>query len=489
MRALVAFTALMMASLATAAPRPNVVLILADDLGWSDLGCYGSKRFRTPHLDRLAKQGIRFTQAYAAAPICSASRAALLTGRSTARNQFEFVVKQKPGRQSVDAPLRAPPFTIDLALNRVTIAEVLAKQGYQTAFFGKWHLNAHHKRYLGWSPTHGPRAQGFSHTEEDFGSHPYSYWGKGKAARAFVDLPGGKYPEDGVTRRAIKFLESTGDDPFFLMVSHFYVHDPNHTRLRWLYDRTQASLPKGQPRREKLGHYGAMVSTLDHHVGELLAALKRTGKAASTMVIFTSDNGGHPNYAGNAPLRGSKWNLYEGGIRVPFMVRWPNIVGEGVTNETPVWSPDLFPTIAASCRADTSEARDGVSLLPLLRAPAKASTAPLPHAPWQDRSMIWHFPYYHPETRYKQRIEAIGIDDGETSKTKPHAAIRRGPWKLIHFFEDGRDELYNLQSDRSERNDLAKRNAEKRDSLRKELLGYLAKVKARLPEANPEYRP
>ena len=467
----------LVASHADSAERPNVLLILADDLGWSDVGCYGSERFQTPHLDQLAADGMRFTQAYAAAPICSASRASLLTGNSTARNRFEFVVKEAPGKQEVPAPLLAPPFTIDLSLDSVTIAEVLAKRGYRAGFFGKWHLNAHYRRYLGWSPTHGPTAQGFASAEEDFGSHPYSYWKKGRSARGFLDLPDGEFPVDGVTQRAIKFLQHEGDAPFFLMVSHYYVHDPNHTRIRWLYERYYKALPES-PRREKLAHYGAMITTLDHHVGELLNALEESGQADSTLVIFTSDNGGHPNYAGNAPLRGSKWNLYEGGIRVPYILRWPGIVKQGATCESPVWQPDLFPTLAEVAGVDAPSARDGMSLVPLLRDPSKRQL---------DRLMIWHFPYYHPETRYKERIDAIGVDDGETSKTKPHSAIRDGDWKLIHFYENDTDELYDLSRSLSEENNLAARHPDQTKALRERLMTYLECVNARLPSRNPAF--
>lgn len=477
MKYMLAVCLLLFANRALTAERPNVLLIFADDLGWSDLGCYGSPWLETPYLDQLASQGMKFTQAYAAAPICSASRASLMRGNSTARNQFEFVVKDAPGRQRVEAPLLAPPFTINLNLDSVTIAEALAEQGYDTGFFGKWHLNAHYQRYLGWSPTHGPGSHGFATAIEDFGSHPYSYYRNGAAARAFLDLQESEFPEDGVTQRAIKFLEQQHDSPFFLMVSHFYVHDPNHTRVRWLYDRYFNSLPES-PRREKLANYGAMVTTLDHHVGQLLAALERTGQADSTLVVFTSDNGGHPNYAGNAPLRGSKWNLYEGGIRVPFLVRWPGTVESQTKCDTPVWSPDLFPTFAEIAEADASSARDGLSLVALLKGADQFEN---------DRNLIWHFPYYHPETRYDERIDRIGIDDGETSKTRPHSAIRRGDWKLIHFYEDDHDELYDLSRDASETLDLATRLPIKSRALREQLLSYLNGVSARLPVVNPDY--
>lgn len=465
------FLLLSISGSAAADERPDILLIFADDLGWSDLA-----RFDTPNLDNLAGDGMRFTQAYAAAPICSASRAALLTGNSTARNRFEFVVKGEPGRQNVPAPLRAPPFVLDLPLESKTIAESLAAAGYRTGFFGKWHLNAHYEGYLGWSPTHGPKAQGFAVAEEDFGSHPYSYWRKGKEARAFLDLPEGELPPDGVTNRAIRFLENAGDEPFFLMVSHFFVHDPNHTRIRWLHDRYLESLPDDE-RREALAHYGAMVTTLDHHVGELLEALVDSGRAGSTLVVFTSDNGGHPNYAGNAPLRGSKWNLYEGGIRVPFLARWPGRIESGSTCETPVWSPDLFPSFAQLAKADASTALDGFSIIQQLLSENDARP---------DRAMVWHFPYYHPERGYTEAPAEIGVDDGLTSKTKPQSAIRVGDWKLIHFYEDGADELYDLSKDPAEANNLVSDHPDKAANLRERLMAYLDEVDARFPELNPD---
>ncbi len=480
MRTLIPLLALFSVGLAGAQERPNILFILADDLGWSDLGCYGHDFFETPHLDRLASEGIRFTEAYAAAPICSASRAAVLTGNSTARNRFEFVVKETAGRQELPVPLNSPPFVLNLPLKAKTLPEILAQSGYSSAFFGKWHLNAHHQRYLGWSPTHGPKGQGFTTAEEDFGSHPYSYW-KHKELRSFDDsLIVRTFPEDGVTQRAIRFLEQEHDEPFLLMVSHFFVHDPNHTRLRWLHHHYLEKLLENTQNREGAAHYGSMVTTLDHHVGQLLKALDDTGKRDSTLVVFTSDNGGHPNYAGNAPLRGSKWNLYEGGIRVPFLVRWPGVTPNRATCSSPVWSPDLAPTFAEIAGTPANTASDGRSLAPLFRAPDKKT---------DDRSLIWHFPYYHPEKQFDERIKTIGIDDGETSQTRPHSAIRNGDWKLLHFYEDDRDELYHLAEDLSEEHNLADTRPAKTAELRKTLLEYLEKVDARLPTPNPDFEP
>jgi uncharacterized sulfatase len=464
--------ALVVAAGASAAERPNIVLILADDLAWSDLACYGSLWHDTPSLDRLAREGMRFTQAYAAAPICSASRAAILTGRSPARLGFEFVTKGKPGRPDLGQPLLPPPYTLDLPLEEVTMAEMLSGSGYATGFFGKWHVSRHHGGYLRWSPTHGPLRQGFAAGDADFGGHPYGYR-KGEGADREV-LPDGTFPPDILTDKALAWMRGT-KRPFFLFLSHYFVHDPVHTRCRWLEAKVAGRLPPGAaPGRAA---YGAMVGTLDHLVGRVLGALDEAGLAKDTLVVFTSDNGGHPDHAANGPLRGSKWNLYEGGIRVPLIVRWPGRVAAGSTNDTVVTGCDLFPTFAelAGAQAD-GVARDGTSLVPLLRD----ATTRLPGRP-----VIWHFPYYHPETGYEAAPESIGADDFVTSRTRPHSAVRLGDWKLLHFHEDGRDELYNLRNDIGEQRDLARAEPARARELRRELDAHLAAVGARMPERNP----
>lgn len=477
----VALAALFLTAIQTRAEEnPNILFILADDLGWADLGCYGHDLFQTPHLDKLASKGLRFTQAYSPAPICSASRAAILTGNSTARNRFEFVVKDETGFQPMLAPLRAPEYTVNLALNTTTIPEALAATGRPTAFFGKWHLNAHYGRYLGWSPTHGPLAQGFATATEDFGNHPYSYWKEKKLRNFDESIRDGEFSSDGVTQHAIDFILEEHNEPFFLMLSHFYVHDPNHTRLRWLHNHYLEQLPAGTQNREKVAHYGAMVTTLDHHVGQVLDALRESGREDNTLVVFTSDNGGHPNYAGNAPLRGSKWNLYEGGIRVPFIVRWPEVVAEGVTSDAPVWSVDLFPTFAEITGAESATAHDGQSLVPLLRDPEFKATP---------REMVWHFPYYHPEATYDKAPDGIGINDGFTTRTKPQSAIREGDWKLIRFYENDREELYHIPTDLAESENLAESKGKIRARLSDRLTGYLNEVEARFAAPNPDYAP
>jgi len=458
-------------------PRPNILFILADDLGWSDLACYGNKWFETPHLDRLASEGVRFTQAYSPAPICSASRAAIHTGKTPARLHFEFVTKPESGHQQMVTALRAPPYTLDLALEETTIAETLRNVGYRTAFFGKWHLNRHHGGYLGWSPTHGPAAQGFEVTTEEFGNHPYAYWDD-PGERNFLPVAQGEFPEDALTRHAIDFITGPHERPFFLTISHFYVHDPIHTRMEWLRDRCLERIPGDHPRREILADYGAMVTTLDHHVGELIAALGKAGLADNTLGVFTSDNGGHPNYAGNAPLRGSKWNLYEGGIRVPFLARWPGHIPAASESPAPVSGLDLFPTFAALAGATLPPDLDGETLLPLLSDPA--------HGP-EARDLLWHFPYYHPERRFDKALANIGIDDGLTSQTRPHSALRSGPWKLLRFFEDGREELYHLPTDPNESRDRSQGEAALVKTLSTKLESKLSEAKARLPLPHPAF--
>lgn len=447
--------------------RPNIIFILADDLSWSDLGVYGSGWHDTPHLDRLAREGLRFTSAYAAAPICSASRAAILTGRSPARLHFEFVTKPEPGSQPGRHALRSPPYTLNLPLDEVTVAEKLRNAGYRTGFFGKWHVSQHHKHYLGWSPTHGPLQQGFDEGDPEFGSHPYGY--ESTEAAEERRLAEGAYPDDALTERAIEFLRAHRDRPFFLYLSHYYVHTPVHTRAKWLQKLHQAELP------ENRAAYAAMVQTLDDLVGRVMNALDAMGLAENTLVVFTSDNGGHPEFAANGPFRGSKWNVYEGGLRVPFLVRWPGRIEAGRTNGTPIIGTDLLPTFCEAAGVAHSPDRelDGRSLLPLwLGREHRRET----------RSLIWHFPYYHPEPAdsFARALEEIGTNDFRTSQTRPQSAIRHGDYKLIWFAESDSCELYDISKDAGEQTDLSTIEPEKARLMKERLDDYLSEVRARL---------
>ncbi|TWT56767.1 Arylsulfatase [Thalassoglobus neptunius] len=451
---------------------PNIILIFADDLGWSDLACYGNTLHETPHLDQLARQGMRFTNGYSAAPICSASRAGLLTGKTPARVHFEFVTKETAGSQ-IPQPgqtLRSPPFTLDLPLEEVTIAEALSQLDYQTYFFGKWHLNAHHNGYLGWSPTHGPPNQGFEFATQDFGGHPYSY--KKSPPKPIEKV--GEYPADSLVDAMCEAIQKEHQQPFFMMASHFYVHTPVKTPCKWLIEKYSEKLEESSPHRMARIRYAAFVETLDHYVGQLLQALDASGLADETVVIFTSDNGGHPEFASNAPLRGSKWNLYEGGIRVPLIVLWPGTVEPGTTCDQPVAGYDITPTCVEIASADTTtssnsaksvlpESIDGVSFLPMLQDPQTDLT----------RDLNWHFPYYHPERGYTDSLTEIGVNDFAVSQTRPQSAIRSGKYKLLYFDENDRSELYDLSTDISEQNDLSASQPMRTMMLRNRLMEYL----------------
>lgn len=446
---------------------PNILFILVDDLAWSDLASYGHPWHETPRIDSLARDGMRFTQAYAPAPICSASRASILTGKSTARLGFEFVVKAEAGEQVIEPspPMKAPPFTLSLGLEETTIAERLRDNGYDTAYFGKWHLNPHYKGvYNGWSPTEGPGQQGFSTAIEDFGTHPYS-----RIELAPTDEEGVFY-SDGLTDKAVTFLNRTHSAPFFLMVSHFYVHTPIRSPYTWLRKKYNSIIPEGIPLRDKRIEYATFVETLDHYVGQLLDGLGQAGLSDNTLVVFMSDNGGHPEYVSNKPLRGSKWNLYEGGIRVSMIVKWPEKVSAESVNSTPVIGYDLFPTFLEASGTSEVENLDGQSLLSTLNGQFESTYRPL----------YWHFPYYHPEgDKFGRAMDAIGIDDFAVSQTRPHSAIRLGDHKLVYFEEGQKIELYDLTKDLSEQNDLSQQLPEKAQALKRNLVDYLQSVNAR----------
>lgn len=394
--------------------KSNVILILVDDLAEADLGYFGNPYHDTPNVNRLFKEGLHFTNAYASAPICSASRAALLTGKTTARLHFEFVTKNNNGKQEMKTRLQSPDYPTNLKLEEKTIPEYLSEAGYSTAFFGKWHLNQYYKRYLGWSPKFGPQKQGFQTTLEDFGSHPYSYFNK-KKKRGFQPIADGKFPADSVTAHAIDYLENQKDKekPFFLMLSHFYVHTPVHTRSQWLYKKYNKKLPQNIPNRIKRIQYAAFAETMDHYVGQVLTAIDDCRLTKSTLVIFTSDNGGHPEYSTNSPYRGSKWNLYEGGIRVPLVMRWPDKISSGEKTNIPVVGYDLLPSICAAVGIQkTASEVDGENIFELLENAKRATS----------REIIWHFPYTIRKLVTKVRKKQLVI---RISKSRKRSHILR----------------------------------------------------------------
>jgi uncharacterized sulfatase len=474
--------------------KPNIILIYADDLGYSDPSCYGVKYgntfIETPNLDRLASEGMIFTNAYAAAPICSPSRAALLTGKSPARLGFEFVTKYEGDtfawddeswiRKFEGKKLICPPYTTTLPLEENTVAEKLKAYGYVTAMVGKWHVAPHHKKYLGWSLSHGPGQQGFNWAAESFGAHTYGYTEKDKD----MVYPSGEYPEDELTNKAIEYIGMEHQEPFFLFVSHYFVHTPIDNRLDWLINKyREKSLQENEAFPEKLIRYAAFVDRLDHYIGQILDAVDKRGLAKNTLVVFTSDNGGHPSFAFNRPFRGSKWNLYEGGIRVPLIIRWPEVVENGTECDVPVIQMDLLPTFIKICGQQNhlDDKLDGISILPLFKGEEIQEA--------EDRPLVWHFPYYHPEGgAYDEARDEIGIEDKEVSKTKPQSAIRKGCYKLIYFYESNDFELYDLKEDVQESNDLSQSHPGVAEELESELFNYLLKVKARCPRKNIDGR-
>lgn len=416
------------------AERPNIVLILADDLGINDLGCYGRKEHRTPNLDRLASQGMRFTCAYTAQPICSPSRAALMTGKCPARlNLTNFL----PGR--ADAPsqrLLQPRIEGQLPLEEVTLAELLQSAGYATGLFGKWHLGG---------PGFGPREQGF-----DVAVSP-------PANTEPTPATGGK-GEYAITAAAEKFLEDHRERPFFCYVPHNNPHIPLAAAAELVEKNRDAFHPV----------YAAMIETLDDAVGRLMAKVESLGLADRTIFVFTSDNGGlhvleapgtPPTH--NRPYRAGKGYLYEGGLREPLVVRWPGVTRAGTTCETPVVLTDLVPTLLEAAGIEPAKAigpLDGVNISKLLHGESLPA-----------RTFCWHFPNY------------------TNQGGRPAGAIREGDWKLVEQFEDGSLELYNLAQDIGEAKDVARSEPARTEELAGKLRAWRASVGARMPRANPEF--
>jgi arylsulfatase A len=439
--------------------RPNIILIVADDLGWADLGCYGSKFHRTPHLDRLAEGGRRFTQAYAACPVCSPTRAALMTGKHPARLHLTDWLPGRPDRP--DQRLRRPVIRQELPLEEVTLAEVLQRAGYATAIIGKWHLGG-----TGFEPTR----QGFDlNIAGDARGSPLSYVApfsrQGQTMPGLAEAPAGQYLTDRLTLEAERFLEAHRSGPFFLYLPHFAVHIPMVAKPELV-----ARYPKwdGTPHgRQENPIYAAMLQSVDESVGRIVAKLEELGRTSDTLVIFTSDNGGLATREGpntpptnNSPLREGKGWLYEGGVRVPLLVRWPGRIASGV-EETPVWSADLPATLKALCGVPEAGPIDGVSLDGLLTE----------GKPLDPRALYWHYPHY------------------SNQGGRPGGAIREGDWKLIEFVENGRRELFDLKRDPRETNNLAEREPGRVEELAAKLESWRTAVGAQRPTPNPDYAP
>ncbi|KAA3605430.1 MAG: DUF4976 domain-containing protein [Planctomycetota bacterium] len=438
------------------AKPPNFVFILADDLGWGDLGCYGHPYHRTPALDGLAAEGMRFTQAYANAPNCAPSRACLQTGLYGPRHGIYTVGSSARGK-SQNRRLIPTPNRTELPAQALTMAEFLARHGYTCASIGKWHLGP------------DPNLQGYRHSVAGYkaGHPPKGYFSPYHNPK-LEDGPKGEYLTDRLAQEAIDFLEQQQDNPFFLYLPFYSVHTP----IQAPKDRKQSYLAL-DPKPDRFHPtYAAMVSSLDQAVATVLSGLDRLGLRENTVVLFFSDNGGHGKFAHHGPLRGSKGMLYEGGLRVPFLIRWPGEIKPGTVCHEPILGTDMFPSLAelAGIAKTDWPALDGRSLVNQFRQdPERRAIRPL----------FWHFPAY---------LEAYAGMDGFW-RTTPAAAIRKGRWKLIEFFEDGRLELYDLTRDPGEQQNLAAQNPEQVAQLLQEMRKWREATGAPVPaERNPDYR-
>jgi len=429
-----------------AAP-PNVILIVADDLGWADLGCCGSQFHQSPNLDKLAAQGMRFTQAYAAAPVCSPTRAALMTGKSPARLGLTRHLAPRP---QPSGKLVEPPQPAALPPGETTVAEVLRRQGYATGIVGKWHLG---------HDAAGPQARGFDFVfgGDDQGL-PRSYFSPYGIPK-MPDGPKGEYLTDRLTAEAGRFLDESKARPFLLVLTHFAPHVPLQAPADLV------AKYRAKPKQGGQGNptYAAMLEKLDDSVGGILDKLDALKLTENTVVIFTSDNGGtiHHAITSNAPLRGGKTEVYEGGLRVPLLVRWPGKVRAGATCDVPVVSMDLPRTILALSGAQpgAGEFCDGEDLAPVL-ADSRQEL--------RRDALFFHYPHYH--------------DYG----AKPAGAMRAGDWKLIEHYEDGALELFNLRDDPGETKNLVTENPAKVKQLHERFTAWRKDVKAKMPAPNPQ---
>ncbi len=426
---LLACVPILWSSRAAAAEKPNVLLIFVDDLGAVDLGCYGSDLYRTPNLDRLAAQGQRFTRAYASAPVCSPTRGALLTGKAPARTHLTDFMK---GHIKPYAKLTVPDWQMGLLATERTIGHAMKDQGYATAWLGKWHV--------------GGGAQNFGF---DAGNQRWEHNKKDDPA----DVKGAFT----LNAEAQRFIEANSGKPFFVTLSHYSPHGPIRFQPE-VRDAYQKIIDAKQPRQTNAG-YAAMIESLDTSVGQMLEWLDKKGLAEKTLVIFTSDNGGATSFTNNAPLRAGKGTLYEGGIRVPLIARWPGHIPAGGDNATMIESIDLLPTLVTLAGGKPPAGIDGLDLSAVFNSGRAVDRG----------ALYWHYPHYH--------------------AGRPSGAIRQGDWKLIEFFETGKTELYNLAKDPSEQHDLAATNSQKATEMLADLKAWRTRVGAQMMTANPNYDP
>ena len=448
----------------SAVAKPNVVLILIDDLGWRDLGCMGSEYYQTPNIDALADRGMRFTNGYAACNVCSPTRAAILTGKYPARLLLTQWLPS--GRwNATKNRMREGRYLSNLPLEEVTIAEALREAGYQTAFMGKWHLGTETYYY--------PEHQGFdvNVAGRDYGA-PGSYFypfegswtipttGKKLVKKSPLNGKPGDYLPDRLAEEAEAYIRSasSSDAPFFLMLSHYAVHSPLQGKNDVVakYEQVPREKQQGKPA------YAAMVESIDDSVGRVASTLEELGIEDNTLVIFTSDNGGFAKATDNSPLRANKGSNYEGGLRVPYIFSFPGKIQRGMTSNTPITSTDIYPTIlsALGLPPRTHQHVDGVDLMPELSG----------SKPTEREAIYWHYPHYnqHPQSF-------------------PASVVRAGDWKLMQHLETGKYSLFNLAEDLRETRDLSGTNTGKRDELIELLEHWRLQVGAEPMKPNPQF--
>ena len=460
--------------------QPNIVFVLMDDMGWKDLGCTGSTFYETPNIDSLCAQGVRFTNAYAACPVCSPTRASIMSGKYPASVGVTNYIGGKARGKLIDAP-----YIDHLPLEETSLAAALAMGGYAIWHVGKWHLGP--RDYY-------PDRHGF---EVNIGGcawgHPKDGYFSPWHIETLPERPKGEYLTDHLTDEAIRLIRQHDDErPFFLNLWYYQVHIPIQAKPEKVakYERKAHALgldvlptfeegdyfpcehKKNQRVRRRLLQsdpvYAAMIDSVDENIGRLWQVLQETGQAENTVFIFTSDNGGLATAEGsptcNTPLAEGKGWMYEGGTREPLFIIWPGVTQAGAVCEEPVTSPDFYPTLLemAGLPLCPEQHTDGLSLAPLLRGERDSL----------DREAIyWHYPHY-----------------GNQGGT-PGSSLRAGDWKLIAFFEDGRLELYNLRDDPGEHHNLAEREPERVAELRAMLADWREKVQAKMPVRNPNWEP
>lgn len=452
------FYVFILLSSAFAAEKPNFVFIMADDLGWSDVGYNGAEFYETPNLDRICKTGMKFNRAYSGGPNCLPTRACLISGMYTPRTQIWTPGGKSKGNSSF-MKLKVPsngqkwdtiPSKLELDPSVVSIAEVLKKAGYKTARFGKWHV--------------GKDTQGFDISDSS-----------GKGDSPTKNFYGNIDVHEWLTDASVKFIEDNKDRPFFLYLAHWDVHTPIKARkeIVKIYDD---KLKSGSWDRQWNTTYAAMIHAVDLSVKRVHDKLRELGLDKNTVFVFTSDNGGHAGATTNKPLKGAKGAFFEGGVRVPTFISWPASVKAGSETAVPVTSVDFMPTFAelASAPLPAEQPVDGASIVPLLKGDK-----------FKERSIFWHYPLYLEGSNEGKVVPVHGTENFYW-RAVPSSMIVKGEWKMIHYFEDNSFKLYRPGADLSESKELSSQFPEIAAALKAELIKWQKETKAVIPTAENE---